>query len=161
VLQVLVLTAVCKYDDSRHFLGKTKKNNYSYVILASRLSPQSCIAISVRMSNLQPCTFMSISSSLLRTSLPVFCDFCCPLLTVVRQDTHLTTNQYDHTYCTCNLFLRRHCICTDTIGLCSLGSRCVRLRLNVWQLSFILAIYCSSFRRISPSGVCRWVDAHF
>jgi hypothetical protein len=52
-------------------LRKKKKNNYSYVILASRLSLQSCIARSVGMLNLQQSTFMSINSSLLRTSLPV------------------------------------------------------------------------------------------
>jgi MFS family permease len=51
---------------------------------------------------------------------------------VVRQDTHLTTNQYDHVSCTCNLFLHRHCICADTTGLYLLGSRFVRLRLSIY-----------------------------
>lgn len=50
----------------------------------------------------------------------------------VRQDTHLTVNQYDHASCICYLFSHQHCLCTGIIGLYSSGSSLICLRLSVY-----------------------------
>jgi hypothetical protein len=59
------------------------------------------------------------------------------------------------------LSLHQHCICTDIIGSYSPGGNSFVFNwtfMSGWELSFTLAIYCSSSRRTSLSSVFRWVD---